>query len=156
MEDYRPAGIEGLVIKAASGKYVPGRRDWIKVKSRETVEVIIGAVTGPLTRPDTVVVGLMKAGTLTIVGKSVPLSRAQSSSLAKVLVPAGPEHPWPDEISTSRFGSSKTKVALTKVEPVSVAEVLADSAQQAGAFRHPVRFVRHRPDLSVEDLGNHV
>lgn len=36
---------------------------------------------------------------------------------------------------------------------MTVAEVLADSAQQAGAYRHPVRFVRHRPDLAAEDLA---
>jgi ATP-dependent DNA ligase len=154
MADYRSAGIEGLVVKAAAGVYVPGRRDWIKVKSRETVEVILGAVTGPINRPDTVVVGLVRDGVLTIVGKSVPLSRAQAASLAAVLSPAGPDHPWPDEISSSRFGSSKSKVALTKVDPVVVAEVSADSALQAGAFRHPVRFVRHRPELSVEDLSD--
>lgn len=41
---------------------------------------------------------------------------------------------------------------MTKVEPLLVVEVLADAALQAGAFRHPVRFVRHRPDLTVADL----
>ena len=119
------------MVNAASGVYVPGRRDCIEVKSRDTVEVIIGAVTAR-SRPDTVVVGLIKAGVLTIAGKSVPLSHAQASSLAKVLTPAGPEHPWPDEIASSRSGSSKTKVALPKVEPVTVAEVLADSAYRLG------------------------
>jgi ATP-dependent DNA ligase len=44
--DYRPAGIEGLVIKSANGRYPTGRRDWIKVKNRQTREVIIGAVIG--------------------------------------------------------------------------------------------------------------
>jgi hypothetical protein len=60
--DYRPAGIEGVMVKAAMGRYRPGRRDWIKVKSRESSEVIIGAVTGPLTAPQTVVVGLLRDG----------------------------------------------------------------------------------------------
>lgn len=151
--DYRPAGIEGLVAKAADGPYRPGRRDWVKVKSRETTEVIIGAVTGSLKRPDTIVVGLLADGVLTIVGKSTPLSPSQARSLVAVLTPAGDDHPWPDEISSSRFGSGRTKVVLTKVEPVTVVEVLADSAMQAGAFRHPVRFVRHRPDLAAEDLS---
>ncbi|MBC9822853.1 ATP-dependent DNA ligase [Terrabacter sp. MAHUQ-38] len=153
MADYRPAGIEGVVVKAAAGAYVPGRRDWIKVKTRETVEAIIGAVTGPLERPDTVVVGQVRDGVLVIVGKSVPLSPRQAASLAAVLTPAGLDHPWPDEISSTRFGSSRDKVALTKVEPVVVAEVSADAALQAGAFRHPVRFIRHRPDLGPEDLA---
>lgn len=151
--DYRPAGIEGLVVKAAAGTYRPGRRDWVKVKSRETTEVIVGAVTGSLERPDSIVVGLMADGVLTIVGKSTPLSPSQARSLAAALTAAGAEHPWPDEVSSSRFGSGRAKVRLTKVEPVTVAEVLADSAQQAGAYRHPVRFVRHRPDLAAEDLA---
>lgn len=135
--DYRPAGIGGLVAKAADGPYRPGRRDWVKVKSRETTEVIIGAVTGSLERPDTIVVGLMADGVLTIVGKSTPLSTSQARSLAAVLTPAGADHPWPDEVSSSRFGSSRARLVLTKVEPVIVAEVLADSALQAGAYRHP-------------------
>lgn len=151
--DYRPAGIEGLVAKAADGPYRPGRRDWVKVKSRETTEVIIGAVTGSLERPDSIVVGLLANGVLTIVGKSTPLSTSQARSLAAVLTPAGDDHPWPDEISSSRFGSSRAKLVLSKVKPVIVAEVLADSALQGGAFRHPVRFVRHRPDLTAEDLA---
>jgi ATP-dependent DNA ligase len=150
--DYRPAGIEGLVVKGGAQRYHPGRREWVKVKSRETQEVIVGAVTGSIERPDTIVAGLMRDGELVIVGKSVPLSRIQAASLAGVLKPAGPAHPWPDEVSSSRFGASRDKVRLTKVEPDVVAEVSADSALQAGAWRHPLRFVRHRPDLAVTDL----
>lgn len=44
-------------------------------------------------------------------------------------------------------------LAAEGVQPMIVAEVLADSARHAGALWHPVRFVRHRPDLSVEDLA---
>ena len=150
--DYRPTGIEGLVVKGSTQLYRPGRREWVKVKSRETREVIIGAVTGPIARPDTIVAGLLHEGQLVIVGKSVPLSRSQASSLAKVLKPGPAQHPWPDEVSSSRFGSSRDKMKLTKVEPNMVAEVLADSALQAGVWRHPLRFVRHRPDLTPADL----
>jgi ATP dependent DNA ligase domain len=32
-EDYRAAGIEGLVVKSAHGRYLAGRSDWIKVNS---------------------------------------------------------------------------------------------------------------------------
>ena len=47
-----------------------------------------------------------------------------------------------------RFGSARDKVALTNVDPVVVAEVLADSALQGGQYRHPLRFVRIRMDLA--------
>jgi len=43
-------------------------------------------------------------------------------------------------------------VPLTKVEPDVVVEVSADAALQAGVFRHPMRFVRVRPDLQPDDL----
>jgi ATP-dependent DNA ligase len=114
---YRPAGIEGVMVKAAMGRYRPGRRDWIKLQSRESSEVIIGAVTGPLTAPQTVVVGLPRDGRLAIVGRSVTLTKAQARSLAAVLRPAAPDHPWPDEL-TSRFGAGRDTVPLTKVEPL--------------------------------------
>lgn len=61
MADYRPAGIEGLVVKGVTTRYTPGKRNWIKVKSRATHEVIVGAVIGPLARPVTVVAGLYPA-----------------------------------------------------------------------------------------------
>ena len=150
--DYRPAGIEGLVVKGADSLYTPGHRTWIKVKSRETVEVIIGAITGSLERPDTVIAGLYRSGVLRIVGKSTPLTRTQSRELGALITAAGSEHPWPDEVSPSRFGSASDKIRLVKVEPVVVAEVLADNALQAGAYRHPLRFVRPRCDLTPEDL----
>ena len=146
--EYPPAGIEGLVVKGADCVYTPGRRTWIKVKSRETTEVIIGVVTGSIERPETVVAGLVRDGELHIVGKTTPLSSTQAAELAEVLTPTGPDHPWPVEVSSSRFGSSRAKVQLVKVEPLVVAEVLEDTALQAGAYRHPLRYVRVRNDLT--------
>jgi hypothetical protein len=150
--DYRPAGMEGLVVKAAGGAFVPGRRDGVKVKSRQTAEVIVGAVTGPIRQPES-------SGGRPHGGRAAG-HRGQERALVQDPIgcpgsgayPCRAGHPWPDEVSSSRFGSSRAKVALSKVEPVLVAEVLADAALQAGAFRHPVRFVRHRPDLTVADV----
>ncbi len=153
MADYRPAGIEGLVVKAADSRYTPGRRIWIKVKSRETTEVLIGGITGSLERPDTIVAGLVRDGELHVVGRSTPLTKDQAEALAAVLTPAGPEHPWPDVISSTRFGTSRDKVPLVKVEPLIVAEVSADSALQGGGYRHPLRYMRPRFDLTAEDLA---
>ena len=42
--------------------------------------------------------------------------------------------------------------ALTRVQPDVVVEISADAALQAGVFRHPLRYVRTRPDLRAEDL----
>nr|WP_239520389.1 diguanylate cyclase [Blastococcus saxobsidens] len=151
-DDFRPAGVEGLVVKGAATRYAPGRRDWLKVKSWETTEVLAGGVIGPIERPSQLVAGRYRDGELVVVGRTSPLSPEQSAELAGVLRPAGADHPWPERIGTGRFGGGRLSVPLTRVEPTAVVEVSADAALQAGVFRHPLRFVRVRPDLLAEDL----
>ena len=123
------------------------------MKHRTTEEALIGAVIGPIARPESVVLGrYTETGQLVIVGRSVPLSPAQAVSLSAVLVPAGPSHPWPDTVLSSRFGNGKDRVRLTKVEPMVVAEISADTARQAGVYRHGVRYLRFRPELHPSNL----
>jgi ATP-dependent DNA ligase len=150
--DFRPLGVEGLVAKGGATKYAAGRREWLKVKSWETTEVLAGGVIGPIERPSQLIAGRYRDGELVVVGRTSPLSPAQAKELAEALTPAGPEHPWPDRIGTGRFGGGRLSVPLTKVTPAVVVEVSADAALQAGVFRHPMRFLRVRPDLHPEDL----
>ena len=151
-DDYRAAGVEGLVAKGVGTRYAPGRREWLKVKSWETTEVLAGGVIGPVERPSQLVAGRYRDGELVVVGRTSPLSPRQSEELAAVLTPAGDDHPWPARIGTGAFGGGRLSVALTRVEPSAVVEVSADAALQAGVFRHPLRYVRVRPDLRPEDL----
>lgn len=53
MEDYGRAvvGIEGLVVKGKADPYQPDQRGWVKAKTRETVEALVGAVVGSLDAP---------------------------------------------------------------------------------------------------------
>ena len=149
-DDMAAAGIEGLVVKGGSQPYRGGERLWVKVKRRETIDVVVGAVIGPITRPTELVVGDLVDGELRIVGRSTPLSPAASRQLGQQLRPPAGAHPWPEVVSPgalSRFQGRGEPVKLTLVEPV-VAEVSADSARVGGSFRHAVRFVRLRPDLS--------
>jgi ATP-dependent DNA ligase len=137
-------GVEGLVVKGAATRYTPGRRDaWVKVKHRETREVIVGGVLGSITHPEVVIAGLYKAeAELVVVGRTAPLKPEQSAQLAAVLTPARCGHPWPDEITSYRWGGPDSKKPLTKVDPTVVVEVTADSATQAGQARHGMRYVR--------------
>jgi ATP-dependent DNA ligase len=153
--DVLPAamGIEGLVVKGAASRYVGGRREWLKVKHRDTVEVIVGGVLGPIDRPEVVIAGRYDGDDLVVVGRTVPISAAQSAQLAALLRPAEADHPWPDEISPGRWGGRGAKKPLTKVRPQVVVEVAADAAMQAGQYRHPLRFVRIRADLTPEDFS---
>jgi ATP-dependent DNA ligase len=155
--DVLPAamGVEGLVLKPTTARYAGGRRSsWAKIKHRDTRDVIIGGVLGPITRPDVVIAGLYRGGDLVVVGRTVPLDPRQAAELGKLLQPAKPGHPWPDEISSQRWGGKDAKKPLTKVEPLVVAEVTADAALQAGQWRHPLRFVRTRADLQPADVDS--
>jgi len=148
-EDMAPAGIEGLVVKGAAQHYEPGARSWVKVKRRQSYDVVAGAVLGARSHPAEVVIGLPIDGRLRIVGRTAGLSAVASRALGALLrAPAG-AHPWPEVVpptALARFSKDRTDVHLTLIEPV-VVEVLADSAWSGTAFRHSTRFVRVRPEL---------
>ncbi|MFF9819889.1 hypothetical protein [Streptomyces sp. NPDC014006] len=95
LTSWTPApGVEGLVIRGTEQHYLRGARALYKVRRRETTEAVIGAVTGPLERPQTHILGRYdEAGTLRPVGRSTPL-RPDCGARAERLVPAGPGHPW--------------------------------------------------------------
>lgn len=149
-ESMAAAGIEGIVAKAAADPYFEGQRQWVKVKRRDTIDVIAAAVIGPITRPEAVVVGLPIDGELRIVGRSHALTIRQAQHLASQLQsPRGP-HPWPSTVGPGAFdrfnNSRRDPVELTLIEPI-VAEVSADLARTGHTFRHGVKFLRLRPEL---------
>jgi ATP-dependent DNA ligase len=153
-EELPHTGIEGLVIKGNDQPYTPGVRSWLKLKHRETVEVVCGAVIGSISRPSEVVAGLVLDGELRIVGRSTPLKTTDARELARWLQPPHGEHPWPPVVkgtTLDRFNRDKEPVALTLVEPV-VVEVSADTAWSGRSFRHPLRLLRARPELSPTDI----
>lgn len=154
LEDLPHTGIEGLVIKSLNQPYMPGVRSWLKLKHRETLDIICGAVIGPITQPSEVVAGFLLDGELRIVGRSTPLKTRESRDLARWLQPPKDQHPWPAIVkgtALDRFNRDKEPVALTLVEPV-VVEVSADTAWSGKSFRHPLRILRARPELSPGDV----
>jgi len=115
--------------------------------------VIVGGVLGSIAHPEVVIVALYTSeGEPAMIGRTVPLRPDQSQQLAAVLEPARKGHPWPDEISSQRWGGRDSKKPLVKVTPVVVAEVSADAATQGGQVRHGMRFLRLRADLRPEDI----
>ncbi len=148
----RVPGVEGLVIRGSGQKYLPGARALYKVRRRDTTEAVIGAITGTMRRPQTLVLGRFdEAGSLRAVGRSVPLSPDAARQLAEHLVPVSARHPWEDVRFTTSWGS-RTPLDIVLVEPLLVAEIVADTAQERGAWRHPVRFARLRLDVTVSDV----
>ncbi|UFQ99911.1 hypothetical protein KBP30_01160 [Streptomyces sp. Go40/10] len=80
-----------------------------------------------------------------------PLRKDAARQLAERLAPAAPGHPWEGVHFTSSWGSSGT-VDVTLVEPGLDAGIAVDTAQERGAWRHPVRYARLRLDVTVADV----
>ncbi|HEY8721799.1 hypothetical protein [Pengzhenrongella sp.] len=104
--------------------------------------------------PTVVVAGLPVDGTLRIVGRTVPLSAPAARTLGRELRPPTGPHPWPTRVSSATvngFGTDRVPVDLTLVEPL-VVQVAADVAWSGRSFRHPLRFVRVRPELLPDEV----
>ncbi|WP_240930071.1 ATP-dependent DNA ligase [Streptomyces coryli] len=141
-------GLEGVVIKDERAAYRPGARGWRKYRVRHSAEAIIGAVTGRLTRPSSLLLGRYdEGGRLRYTGRTTPLSTAAAEQLTAALAPAPDDHPWVGRSFSAGWGSSE-QLHPTLVAPELVAEVSVDVSVDAGRWRHPVRLLRLRPDLT--------
>ncbi|WP_422759189.1 ATP-dependent DNA ligase [Paenarthrobacter sp. C1] len=148
-EQLPETGVEGLVVKGSGQPYEGGVRQWLKVKHRRDLDVVCAAVIGRRDRPTAIVAGLPIGDRLWIVGRSTQLTTNASKALATHLHLPIENHPWPEEITPGtldRFSKDKAAVRLTLVEPI-VVEVSADVAWSGRSFRHPLRYLRARPDL---------
>ncbi|MFD7631114.1 hypothetical protein ACFV7Q_34710 [Streptomyces sp. NPDC059851] len=130
------SGVEGLLIKPLTSKYLPSYRGWTKVRRRDTTEAIIGAVTGTLTHPGLLVLARHdQAGRLRAVGRTVPLRPEQARQVGEHLSVAGPGHPFEGVRFAASWGS-RDVLDVVLVRPDLVAEVSADRAVDLGVFRH--------------------
>lgn len=146
------AGIEGVVCKGLAQPYLPGRRAWIKVRTRATVEAIVGGVTGSPSAPGTLLLGRFDvSGDLRLVARSTPLTATTRRVIAENLTPAGASHPWHGRHFSAGWGT-RALLAFEPVQPDLVVEFDADTAVDAGRYRHPVRFLRPRHDLSPDQV----
>ncbi|MET7887824.1 ATP-dependent DNA ligase [Streptomyces avermitilis] len=146
-------GMEGLCFKRLDDRYRPAVRGWQKYKVRETSEAIVGAVTGTLTAPRSLLLGRYDTDRrLQYTGRTTTLTQTAGRAFAGLLSPAGDEHPWTGWTFSAGWGTKET-LTVTLVQPELVVEVDADIARDsAGRFRHAVRLHRTRPDLSPSNV----
>ncbi|MEJ8632087.1 ATP-dependent DNA ligase [Streptomyces sp. MS2.AVA.5] len=145
-------GVEGVVAKGSEQPYLAGQRRWFKIRARDTAEAIVGAVTGPVSSPNTLLLGrYTRAGRLRLVARTTPLPLALRNEIGPLLTPAGPSHPWWSMRLTVTWGNREL-LAFTCVKPELVVEFLADTAIDSGRWRHPVRTQRPRTDLGPADI----
>ncbi|HEX5598578.1 MAG TPA: ATP-dependent DNA ligase [Micromonosporaceae bacterium] len=162
LAEWADAGVEGLVIKDLGQAYTPGKAGWFKLKTRTTTEAIIGGATGSATDPGILLLGRFGVdGRFRYVAQSHPVPAARRLELAGLLAPLADRglpvgHPWPQPLPATWKGQLDDRQPLhyVPVPPVIVAEVEVDNAYDAdhGRWRHRVRYLRVRADLSVDDV----
>ncbi|TDB69422.1 ATP-dependent DNA ligase [Micromonospora sp. KC721] len=163
LSTWTAAGIEGIMIKRLDSRYEPGRRAWQKYRAYCTTEAIIGGVTGTIHDPETLLIGRHdRYGRLRYTGRTHPLRAPQRRELATLLSPLQPAqhpggpvtHPWPQPLPASWSGQLDRPEPLRyiQVQPAVVAEIDVDTAYEHHRWRHRVRYLRPRLDLSVYDV----
>ncbi|MFI6713623.1 RNA ligase family protein [Nonomuraea sp. NPDC050478] len=150
-ESLHTVGVEGLVIKPTSSRYVGGERGWLKLKHRESAEAVVGGYVGHSRRPSGLLLGRYdQAGRFRVVGRTTQLSAQAAAELAPLLTPAAGEHPWPATLppgwASSPYGQ-RDPISYRQVRPELVVEVLVDTAREGLRHRHPCRYLRPRTDL---------
>nr|WP_268766361.1 ATP-dependent DNA ligase [Janibacter sp. Soil728] len=151
---FEGAGLDGVVAKALSSPYSPGKRTMLKIKHKRTAEAVVtgyrvhksGQGVGSL------LLGLFHEGQLVGVGGIAAFTAARRLELIEELEPlvrrdadGEVEHA---ETDRSRFSSAKD-VSFVPLRPERVVEVAFDQLE-GWRFRHTVQFLRWRPDRDPE------
>ncbi|MCX4618003.1 ATP-dependent DNA ligase [Streptomyces albogriseolus] len=152
LTSWTAVGVEGVVFKRLQESYAPGVRAWKKHKARHTEDAIVGAYTGPVVVPRTLLLGRYDAGgRLRFVGRTTTLPQSASRALADLLTPAT-VHPWAGWSFSAGWGSRET-LHVSLVDPLLVVEVGVDVARDSGGrWRHPARWHRARPDVAPGEV----
>ena len=166
LKEFEGAGLDGVIVKLAQNRYVPGKRAMIKVKHIRTADCVVAGFRWYKTGKDMIgslLLGLYDdEGTLQHVGVTSSFTMATRSKLVKELEPlrnnAMENHPWRNWASAdmSRMPGGQSRWSAGKDlswEPLRVervCEVKYDHLQ-GDRFRHAAVFLRWRPDRSPDD-----
>ncbi|HEX6315442.1 MAG TPA: ATP-dependent DNA ligase [Gemmatimonadaceae bacterium] len=168
LREFEGAGLDGVIVKLADGRYAPGKRAMIKVKHIRTADCVVAGFRWYKTGQDMVgslLLGLYDdAGTLQHVGVTSSFTMTMRKALVKELAPlranAMENHPWREWASaeTSRMPGGQSRWSAGKDlswEPLRierVCEVKYDHLQ-GNRFRHAAVFLRWRPDRAPDDCS---
>jgi ATP-dependent DNA ligase len=167
---FEGAGLDGVIVKPADGRYQPGKRAMIKVKHARTADCVVAGFrwhkNGKNELVGSLLLGLYDARThLQHVGVTSSFTMAARRELALELAPlregAMAQHPWREWAAASggeRMPGGQSRWSAGKDlswEPLRierVCEVKYDH-MQGDRFRHAAVFQRWRPDKPPIDCG---
>jgi ATP-dependent DNA ligase len=78
----RELHLEGVVAKRADESYRGGRRSWVKVKRRDTVDLVVGGYAGTSERMS-LLLGAYDGNSLTYVGQTMAIPPEKSGELTR-------------------------------------------------------------------------
>ena len=165
---FEGAGLDGVIAKPESSRYLPGKRAMLKVKHARTAECVVAGFRWHKSGKEAVgslLLGLYDdRGALQHVGVTSSFTMAMRKQLVKELAPlrknAMDEHPWREwagaAAESSRMPGGQSRWSAGKdlswepLRPERVCEVKYDH-MQGDRFRHAALFLRWRPDKPAED-----
>jgi bifunctional non-homologous end joining protein LigD len=154
LEATRAQGLEGIVSKRRSSRYVFGRRceDWLKFPHRPSGSYVVGGwrpETGTTTRLGALLVGEPTPGGLVFRGRvGSGVTGKAASRLKELLDPLTcPEHPFAEKVPR------EDALGTVWVEPSVVVEVASLGLTPQERLRQP-SYVGVRADLRPEDLSD--
>jgi ATP-dependent DNA ligase len=166
LNEFEGAGLDGVIVKLAQNRYVPGKRAMIKVKHIRTADCVVAGFRWYKTGKDMIgslLLGLYDdKGTLQHVGVTSSFTMATRAKLVKELEPlrknAMENHPWREWATAdmSRMPGGQSRWSAGKDlswEPLRierVCEVKYDHLQ-GNRFRHAAVFLRWRTDREPDD-----
>ena len=165
LERFEGAGLDGVIAKAASATYQPGKRVMFKIKHERTADSVVAGIRWHKSGRDAIgslLLGLYdNAGKLHHVGVTSSFTMVKRRELVAELAPlrenALAGHPWREWASMgdamTRMPGGQSRWSAGKDlswEPLRierVCEVKYDHLQ-GDRFRHGTTFLRWRPDKS--------
>lgn len=154
-------GMEGIIAKKAGSFYYPGERsaDWLKMKTRQRQEVVIGGYTRLHGSPkpfSALLVGVFEGGKFRYTGKvGTGFSRPQQQDMLRAFDPLirsdNPFDILPAVNKPVHFRAHPAGLTVTFLEPRLVCEVEFTEITAEGLLRHPA-FAGMRTDKPAREV----
>jgi len=154
-------GLEGIMAKKTDSFYSPGTRtrEWLKIKTANRQEVVIGGFTRNEDSPklfSALLVGVFEKGRLQYTGKigtgfTEKMQREMMRRFKPLIQKECPFVTEPDVNKPSRFRPNPQEATATWLKPILVGEVAFREMTADGVMRHP-SFQGMREDKDAKEV----
>lgn len=143
-QSFEGAGLDGVIAKRKDSRYLPNKRELLKVKHARTADAVVIGYRPHKSQPGvgSVLLGLYDGDDLKMVGGMSAFTSAKRIKVQQELDEIRSGERAEGEVSRWR---NSADASFVPVRPERVAEVAYDQ-MEGDRFRHAVKFVRWRPD----------